>query len=71
MATSKSDTSRSEDMKPPQRDELENVVLSREEAILLQRLCTLQGQDYEAKYFDNKLVPRGTNYRQLGNPSAL
>lgn len=48
MTTSKSDGSLSEDMEPPQGNELENVVPSREEAILLQRLRTLQGQDYEA-----------------------
>ena len=49
----------------------EQIDPTREEIILLRRLRTLQGNDYEAQYFDNKPEPRGDNYKKLGNPSAL
>jgi succinate-acetate transporter protein len=49
----------------------ENINPSPEEVILLRRLRTLQGNDYEAQYFDNKQIPRGDAYKKMGNPSSL
>lgn len=49
----------------------ERIEPTPEETSLLRRLRTLQGNDYEAQYFDNKQRPRGDNYKKLGNPSAL
>lgn len=71
MSVPKQSSSHSEDVLPNGLETPAALVPSTEEAILLTRLRTLRGNDYEAQYFDNKPVPRGKNYRKLGNPSAL